>query len=59
VVLAQDEIKFLDESENLSSKIASKDEITYTLTHTNFTQLKKIENQVQAEHNFKSIQLSR
>lgn len=59
VITSSDKIQALDESTYLMAKISNSNEVTYTLTHSDFKTLQNIEQGVQTDDNVKNVQLSR
>ena len=58
-IVASEEISKIDNNENLSSKTSANGEICYTLVHSNFEELKIIENSLKANNSMISMQLSK
>lgn len=58
-IVASEEILEIDTNANLSSKTSGNGEICYTLVHSNFEALKKIERSLRADNSVVSIQLSK
>jgi len=58
-IVASEEILEIDTNVNLSSKTSGNGEICYTLVHSNFEALKKIERSLRADNSVVSIQLSK
>jgi len=58
-IVASEEILKIDTNANLSSKTSGNGEICYTLVHSNFEALKKIERSLRTNNSVLSIQLSK
>ena len=58
-IVASEEILEIDTNASLSSKTSGNGEVCYTLVHSNFETLKKIEHSVRSNNSTVSIQLSK
>ena len=58
-IVASEEILEIDTNASLSSKTSGNGEVCYTLIHSNFETLKKIEHSVKSNNSIVSIQLSK
>jgi hypothetical protein len=58
-IVASEEISEIDTNANLSSKTSGNGEVCYTLIHSNFETLKKIEHSLRNNNSTVSIQLSK
>lgn len=58
-IVASEEILKIDTNANLSSKTSGNGEICYTLVHSNFEALKKVERSLRTNNSVLSIQLSK